>query len=66
MYAAERNAEIARLKEAGATLVEIGDRYGISCGRVHQICALESRGDGKPDSPQRRSKVQAAWSSTAR
>ena len=34
---AARDAEIRRLRAAGAALRDIGARYGLSAGRVHQI-----------------------------
>lgn len=42
---AARHAEILRMREEGLTLQQIGDRYGVSPPRIHQIISAEfSRG----------------------
>ncbi len=38
---AERNAEILKAREEGATYKELAELYGIAPGRVQQICARE-------------------------
>jgi hypothetical protein len=38
----ERNAEIVALREAGLSLAQIGEQYGLSRQRVHQILARAS------------------------
>lgn len=39
----ERDAEIFRLRKEGLTLRSIGERFGISGGRVRQICSKAER-----------------------